>query len=298
MSTTSLTQPRLLHPTLRLALGECPVWDAANSRLLVADITACAIHALSPDGAWITAHHFPGEVGSFGLCRSGRWIVALRREVVLYDSATRAITPFVMIPDVSAFGRLNDGKIGPDGAFWVGSMDERTPRQATAALYRVGADRSVRKIIDGLMVSNGLAWTMDGKSMIHTDSGHGWIDHWDFDSASGQASNRRRVFDYADPAIGRPDGAAFDTADTYWSAGVRAGRINRFTRDGRLLGSDRYPNPGPTMPCFGGPDLRTIYWTGLRNPLGPEAITASPDLGALYVMPAEIAGVPITPFAD
>jgi sugar lactone lactonase YvrE len=298
MPGTTVTGPKLLHPTLRLALGECPVWDARHNRLLVADIIGCAIHALSPEGALLETHHFPSEVGSFGLCRSGQWIVALRREVVKYEPGARRLVHFCTPGPLPAAARFNDGKTGPDGAFWVGSMDDRTPREPIGAFYRVAPDGSWRQVIDGLMVSNGLAWTIDGRTMVHTDSGGGWLDLWDFDAASGTASNRRRGFDFTDPAIGRPDGAAFDAADTYWSAGVRAGRINRFSRDGKLLGSDPYPNPGPTMPCFGGADLKTLYWSGLRHPLGPEMIAAAPDMGALYVMPAPVAGAPVHPFAD
>jgi sugar lactone lactonase YvrE len=292
-----LTAPRLLNPSLRLVLGECPVWDAAHARLLVADITGCAIHALAPDGALLQSWHFEAEVGSFGLCRSGRWIVALRRQVILFDPATGA-RGTLLAPDLPPSARFNDGKTDPDGAFWVGTMDENTPREPLGALYRIAAGEAPRVIADGLLVSNGLAWTGDARTMFHADSGAGWIDAWDFDASAGTAANRRRVFDFTDPAIGRPDGAAFDTADTYWSAGVRAGRINRFARDGRLQASDPFPNPGVTMPCFGGTGLRTLYWTSLRHALGPAAITAHPDLGALYVMPAPAPGVPITPFAD
>lgn len=292
-----MSAPRLLNADLRLALGEGPVWDADNNRLLVADITACVIHALSPDGVLLRSWHFPSEVGSFGLCRSGRWIVALRREVVLFDPETGA-RETIAAPALPAAARFNDGKVSPDGSFWVGTMDERQPRSPIGTLYRIAPDRSCTAIVEGLMVSNGLAWTGDGKAMFHTDSGGGWIESWDFDPERGAASNRRRVFDYADPAIGRPDGAAFDIADTYWSAGVRAGRINRFSRDGRLIASDPYPNPGPTMPCFGGSDLATLYWTGLRFPLGPEAISEHPTLGGVLVMPAPAPGVPIAKFKD
>jgi sugar lactone lactonase YvrE len=278
-------------------LGECPVWDAAHDRLLVADITGCAIHALSPAGALQRSWHFEAEVGSFGLARSGRWIVALRRQVILFDPETDE-RGTIFAPDLPPTVRFNDGKVGPDGAFWVGTMDENTPRAPLGVLYRIAAGQEPGAIAEGLMVSNGLAWTGDGRTMVHTDSGGGWIDAWDFAAASGAATNRRRVFDYTDPAIGRPDGAAFDRADTYWSAGVRAGRINRFARDGKLLGSDPFPNPGVTMPCFGGPGLGTLYWTSLRHALGSAAITEHPDLGALYVMPAPVPGVPIEPFAD
>ena len=81
--------------------------------------------------------------------------------------------------------RLNDGKVGPDGAFWVGSMDENSPRQKIAALYRVTADGRITKEQDGYAVSNGLAWSPDGRIMYHSDSTAGIIEAWDFDPATG-----------------------------------------------------------------------------------------------------------------
>ena len=288
----------LLNPDFRTALGESPVWDAAQNRLLLCDIIGCSITALSPEGVVLNTWHFPSEVGSFGLCRSGRWVVALRDRIVLYDWRTRTITPLCTPGEEPGYNRFNDGKIGPDGAFWVGTMDDRNPRQPTGSLYRVTADGAWRRITDGLYTSNGIAWTEDGRTMLHSDSGAPWIDAWDLDPTTGEATNRRRIHTPDGDRIGRPDGAAFDVAGTYWSAGVRAGRINRFTVDGTLIASDPFPCPGVTMPCFGGRDLRTIYWTSLRHPLGADAVGAHPLLGAVFAMPSPVAGVPVPLFAD
>ena len=88
---------------------------------------------------------FPEVVGSFGLCLSGRLVVALRHRVVLFDPRTKAIENLTEPVDEPSTNRFNDGKVGPDGCFWVGSMDERSPRQKTGALYRVtprGHDRA------------------------------------------------------------------------------------------------------------------------------------------------------------
>ena len=288
----------VLNPDFRTALGESPVWDGALNRLLVADIIGCTITALSPDGVVLNVWHFPSEVGSFGLCRSGRWVVALRDRIVLYDWRARRITPLCAPGPEPGHNRFNDGKIGPDGAFWVGTMDDRTQREPTGSLYRVTADGRWSRITDGLYTANGIAWTAEGRTMVHSDSGAPWIDAWDFDPATGAVTNRRRIHTPHTARLGRPDGAAFDVDGTYWSAGVRAGRINRFRADGMLLGSDPFPCAGVTMPCFGGPDLRTLYWTSLRHPLGADAVGADPLLGAVFVMRAPGAGVPVPLFAD
>ena len=113
---------------------------------------------------------FPEVVGSFGLCRSGRLVVAQRHHVVLFDPKIGTLTDLTANVEEPPTNRLNDGKVGPDGAFWVGSMDENSPRQPVAALYRVTADGRITKQQDGIAVSNGLAWSPDGRTMYHSDS--------------------------------------------------------------------------------------------------------------------------------
>jgi len=121
----------------RCGVAESPVWDASTRRLLFCDIPGKRIHALSVDGGARTTWDFPEVVGSFGLCLSGRLVVALRHHVVLFDPRTRSLEKLTEPVDEPATNRFNDGKVGPDGSFWVGSMDERSPRQKTGALYRV-----------------------------------------------------------------------------------------------------------------------------------------------------------------
>ena len=73
---------------IRCDTGESPVFDARNRRILFCDIPAGVIHAYSTvDGATRT-WNVGDLVASFGICRSGRWVVALRDSVVVFDPAT------------------------------------------------------------------------------------------------------------------------------------------------------------------------------------------------------------------
>lgn len=125
--------------------------------------------------------------------------------------------------------RLNDGKVGPDGAFWVGSMHAEA---LMACLYRITGDGGAERKIGGLATSNGLAFTADGRTMFHADSRQCWVDRYDLDPATGTLSGRTRIA-HPDEAMGRPDGAAADLEGRYWSAGVSAGVLNCFSREGR-----------------------------------------------------------------
>ncbi len=115
--------------------------------------------------------------------------------------------------------------VGPDRAFYVGSMD-RSP-EPQGALYRVDPSGTVTELTRGFSTSNGLAWTQDGRTMFHTDSqGDMFLDRWDFDSTTGQIANRRRLREH-DLANGRADGGAFDQEDIYWSAAPSCSRLNK-----------------------------------------------------------------------
>ncbi|QQR36138.1 SMP-30/gluconolactonase/LRE family protein [Devosia oryziradicis] len=272
----------------RFGVGESPVWDADRQRLLWCDIPAGVIHALDPARGERERWSFGEPVPSFGLARNGRLVVALRNDIVLFDPASGRRQLVASVTHAKPDMRLNDGKVGPDGAFWVGSMDADGD---AAKLYRVGPDGSVRIIADGISISNGLAWNADGTRLYHSDSRGGiWLDCWDFDAQTGVASNRRRLRD-RDEANGRPDGGACDVEGTYWSAGPSASRINRFSADGALLGWVDVPLLRPTMPCFGGADMRMVFVTSL------DSGRAETGHDGILRFRSDTAGVPVGLFA-
>ena len=278
----------------RSGVSECPTWDPATRRLLFCDIPAKRIHALSVDTGARETWNFPEVVGSFGLCVSGRLVVAQRHHVVMFDprsGVTTALTGKINEPDTN---RLNDGKVGPDGAFWVGSMDENSPRQKIGGLYRVTADGRIEKRSDGYAVSNGLAWSPDGRTMYHSDSTSAIIEAWDFDPATGAMSAHRQIAKLTNED-GRPDGAAMDTDGNYWSAGPSAGCINCFSPEGALLRKLPFPVPAPTMPCFA---EGFLYVTSLREGKSAAVLAEFPALGGLFRAPAPAKGAPVALFAD
>lgn len=278
----------------RCGVAESPVWDATNRRLLFCDIPGKRINALSVDTGARVSWDLPEVVGSFGLCRSGRLVVALRHHVVLFDPRTGAIANLTQPVAEPPTNRFNDGKVGPDGCFWVGSMDENSPRQKTGALYRITPAGGIERRAEGYAVSNGLAWSPDGRTMYHSDSTAGIIESWGFDTATGALSNHRIMCTLSN-ADGRPDGAATDVDGNYWSAGPSAGCINRFSPDGSLLEKQPFPVPGPTMPCFADGKL---YVTSLREGRSAEQLEQYPTLGGLFRTDAPIAGAPVGIFAD
>ncbi len=277
----------------RCDLGESCVWDEANDRVLFCDIPTGRIHAYGiADGA-TQIWQLPEPVGSFGLCRSGRLVVALLHSLVLFEPRSGTVTSLAGPVEESASHRFNDGKVGPDGCFWVGSMDRATPRGPTGALYRVRPDGVIERKLEGVRISNGLAWSPDGTVMYHSDSDVRRIDAWRFDPATG-AIDQRRSFAMLTREQGLPDGAATDVEGCYWSAGVTAGCLNRFAPDGTWLDRIALPVPTPTMPCFAG---AALFVTSLRR-AGMVLSAAQVEPGGLLRLPAPVGGVKVGLFAD
>ena len=291
-----------LDETIRCDLGECPSYDDRLDAILFEDIVNRTIHSVDLKTGAARKWTFPSEVGSFGLTETGKLVVALRHVVGLFDRDSGGFAELATIEGDNPGTRLNDGKVGPDGAFWVGSMDNRGLPSAEAkpigALYRVDASGKVEKKVDQIYTSNGLAWTPDGRTMIHTDSRGRWIDRWTFDPATGAITDRRRIVADIEEAAGRPDGGATDAEGCYWSAGVSAGRLNRYDLDGKLLAHYPVPVVAPTMPCFGGPDLKTLFVTSLRTGRSPEALAKFPLTGVTIVGRSPVAGSPVSRFRD
>lgn len=276
-------------------LGESPVWAAEERALYWADIIGAMLHRLDPATGQNRSWKMPESIGSFGLRVSGGAVVALRDGFHLFDFATKRLT-FLSDPEADEpRTRFNDGKVSPDGRFWAGTMDDNPDRQPIGGLYRLDPDHSWHKMVDGLIVSNGLAWSADGRTMFHSDSRGQVINTYDYDPDAGMIANKR-VLARPTEEIGRPDGGATDLEGFYWSAGISAGVLNRWAPDGRLDRQIPLPCAAPTMPCFGGHDMKTIFVTSLRQNVSAEKLAAKPLSGGIFALEVEVPGVPVAKY--
>ncbi|SKA36169.1 Sugar lactone lactonase YvrE [Enhydrobacter aerosaccus] len=275
-----------------LDLAEGPVWDDMLGMLWFVDITQQLILQLDPDSGALRRFPMPAQVGSLGLATNGRLVVALRSGVHLFDPNTSELEFLVNPEPTPTTNRLNDGKVGPDGNFWVGSLDGRPTRERVAALYRITPEGTSTRIVGGLYCSNGLAWSPDGRTMYHADTLGSYVQVFDFDPRSGQARNPRKLLTL-DRAQGLPDGGAVDVEGHYWSAGISAGVINRISPDGVIVERIPLPVTAPTMPCFGGPDMRTVFVTALASDR-----SGTYQAGSVVSFRVEVPGLPACRFGE
>ncbi len=145
--------------------------------------------------------------------------------------------------------------------------------------------------LSGLMTSNGLAFSPDGRTLYHSDTPEHLVAAYDFDPAQGTISGAR-VFQKFPNGLGRPDGASVDEEGCYWSALYEGGRVVRISPLGRILEEIAIPARNVTMIAFGGTDRRTAYVTTARqnipNNIGPRF----PHAGGLFSFRVETPGLP------
>lgn len=284
-------------PTQLDLLGECPVWDPATGTLYWTDIPGKALKSWHPQSGLHRAWPMPDEVGCFALRERGGAVLAMRSGFALFDFDTRALTPLPSPGYDPRTTRFNDGRCGPDGRFYAGTMYE--PRTGPESrLYRLDTDLTWAELPDtAAVVSNGLAFGRDGRTLYRADTAHHAVYQHDFDAATGSIGPRRAFVTVPRPEqnggvnLGRPDGATVDAEGFYWSAMYEGGRLVRYAPDGTIEREVPSPVRCPTMLCFGGDDLDVLFVTTSRNGRPAEELAHEPDAGRVFAARIGVRGV-------
>jgi sugar lactone lactonase YvrE len=280
-------------------LGESPLWHPAEQVLYWCDIPAHALNRFDPKSGAHAQWPFDTDVACCAPLMEGGLLLALRSGLVRFDPASGRATPLLAPPPYQpAIERFNDGKADAQGRFWVGTIYE--PRDAPrAALYR-WAGGKLDPMADGITVCNGLGWSPDARTMYCSDTKAHTIHAFDFERAGGAISARREFARFAPKTPqqdlsqygGRPDGAAVDSEGHYWCAMFEGARVLRLSPEGSVVQEVKLPVRCPTMPCFGGADLRTLYVTTAREKRPADELAREPLAGCVLQLRVDVPGLP------
>ena len=278
-------------------LGESPLWHAAEQCLYYVDIAERQVLRLDPTTQVLRRWQLASEPGCIALIEGGGLLVAQRNGLWQLDSVSGALRLLIAMPYDSAKQRFNDGKPDAQGRLWVGTIDDARLPQAGLYCYAAGG---FTLMANGIVTSNGLAWSPDQRLLYWSDTKAHEIYRFDFESLTGTLGPRQTFATFAprvsgqslDDYGGRPDGAAVDSDGCYWVAMFEGQRLLRFAPDGQILQEVTLPVRCPTMPTFGGPDMRTLYITTAREKRPADELAAQPWAGHVLCMRVEVAGLP------
>lgn len=273
-------------------LGEGPVWDARQQALFWVDIPerrlfrwSAAEGARQIDLADHLCSIVPRAAGGF-VGAGYRGFVALSDDLALAPIGN----PEPELPG----NRFNDGKLDRQGRFWAGTMD-RAETADSGSLYRLDPDLGWARIDTGYRVTNGPAFSRDGRTLFHTDSARQTVYAFDL-AADGTATNRRVHLQFG-PGDGYPDGMTVDAEDCLWIAFWDGWCIRRFAPTGAKLAEIALPVQRPTSCAFGGAELDQLFITSASRDLSPAQRSAQPQAGGLFMIHPGVSGLEDVPFA-
>lgn len=266
--------------------GEGAFWDVERQRLWWVDIPEGRVYDFDPLTGCNQGHAIGEAVGCLAPTIRGDLILATRSGFWRFDpEAGRKTALHDPEADLPA-NRFNDGSTDSKGRLWAGTMkDGAGPPEAAGAFYRLDADLTSTKWVDGIFTTNGLAFSPDGKTMYSADSNRSVQTIWaaDYDLESGEPGERRVFFD-ASSVAGRPDGGTVDTDGCYWMAGVGGWQLVRLTPKGEIDRIVELPVERPSKPMFGGAGLDVLFVTSIGVGLTPGSEAKQPNAGGLFAI--------------
>jgi sugar lactone lactonase YvrE len=278
-----LQKPYRVVSPHRSWLAEGPVWDAKRGAIYWVDILNGHIHEVNLAR---NQHHTLAVkelVGAVALCTNGDLLAALQSGLALVKKESGDIkllhNPESHLPD----NRFNDGKCDPAGRFWVGTM-AMSEAAGAGSLYMFEKDLACSLKLQGLTISNGMAWSPDHKTFYCIDTPTLEVLAFDYDVNTGGISNKRVAVSIPEEE-GFPDGMTIDRQGKLWIAHWDGWQLARWDpQTGKKLVSIPMPVSRVTSCTFGGANLQDLYITSARKGLTDQQLKEQPLAGSLFVI--------------
>lgn len=207
-----------------------------------------AVDTILPDRVWI---------GGAVLDVSGSIVCGGKGGLVRLDPDTRRTTPILSEIEGQPVVAVNDIEADASGGIFGGTVDfvaifERGEVPTNGQLFYLAPDGKVRVLREGLVASNGLGFSPDGRRLYHSESTRGiWVYPLGADGMPGAPELFAKLDDC--------DGLVVDSEGAVWIACWRSAELHRFRPDGTLERTVSLPFANLVSVAFGGADLNQLY---------------------------------------
>ncbi len=240
----------------RRSVGEGPVWDEGEQALYYIDILEKKVLRWHPASGEQREWAVPDMIGSMALRQQGGAIVALVNGIHALDLDSGEVSPLALMEPVDPAIQLADGKVDRAGRFVFGTS-HRKAAEPVGGLFSLDKG-TISRLDSGLTLGNGPCWSPDDRTLYHADSMAQAIYAYDYDIATGAASNRRLFFDTTDYGP-IPDGATIDAQGNMWVAICEGGVVLCLSPAGEVLRVIEMPTMLPASCMFFGPELDRLF---------------------------------------
>lgn len=264
-------------------LGEGPAWDAKSQTLYWVDILGKRVYA--NDHVLV---ELDDTIGCLAPRQNGNLLLGMRSSFADLEPGSGKLTVLASLSE-PANNRVNDGKCDPAGRFLAGTMD-MNEKDASGSLYSFDGNK-VTRLLDGIRISNGLAWSVDHKMLYFIDTPTREVKVFDYDAAAGQIADPRTAIAIPE-SLGWPDGMTADTDGNLWIAMWGGAQVTRWDpRSGRLLEQIPIPALQSSSCVFGGRDMNELYVTSARVGMTETDLNKYPLSGSLFKVTTSTVGM-------
>jgi sugar lactone lactonase YvrE len=271
-------------------LGEGPFWF--QDRLWWVDIEEGYLHTVDGEGKDIQSHRMGGRIGSCAPIDDDHFVVALQQGIGVWSRQTGAIKILASPESDLPNSRFNEGKCDPRGRFLAGTLN-MAGKEKSSALYSLGGDASLKKLVAPVSISNGLAWSRDGRTLYYIDTPTCEVAAFAYDLETGSVGDKRVVIQVPAEA-GYPDGMDIDQQGNLWIAHWDGWAVRCWSPvTGQCLAEIRVPCQQPTSCRFGGPHYDQLFITSARVGLSSENLESQPLAGSVFIGRPGTQGFPL-----
>jgi sugar lactone lactonase YvrE len=279
-----------LYINARATLGESPAWDAKTQTLYWVDILERQVYAGARRILQLSDY-----VGCIAPRRSGGLILTHGRGLRLLEPDMKTLRRLPAPRGEPTHNRFNDGKCDARGRFLAGTMD-LDEKADSGALYSLSRQGPARRLLPHVRISNGLAWSPDGRTMYFIDTPSRQVLAFDYDLDTGKLANARVIIVF-DKSFGWPDGMTSDTDGNLWIALWGGARVSLWKPDGTLLAQFGVAATNVTSCVFGGPNMNELFITTALAKTDAASFRKFPQAGGVFRMETNVTGLPTYEFA-
>lgn len=267
--------------------GEGPHWDEATQTLFFIDNLGKKVVSWNYRTKEVQMIQLEKVLGFIIPRAKGGHVIGYGKTISVIDWNSKNVSVITEV-DKTVDTRMNDGKCDARGRLWFGTMGAdrlpEMPEKEQGSLYCLYTDGTVKKHMEKVTISNGLAWSSDNKRMYYIDSIPGKVYGMDYDVETGTFTNQKVIVDFkALGTLGLPDGMTVDTEDKIWVACYDGAKVVRFDPDtGKQLMCIDFPAKRITSCCFGGPNYDELFVTCGRSGATEQELKDLPLSGSLF----------------
>ena len=272
----------------RLAHGygliEGPVWVPGRG-LMFSDVHGGGVHCLTQSGEVTAVFPHRRGIGGIALHADDGLVVGGRN--IGFKSFVGGDTVILLDqdPEQGNVG-FNDLTTDATGRIYAGSLGSpvfEEGEQLPGNLHVIDLDGSSRVVAKDILLTNGLGFSPDGRTLYHSDSRRQTVHRYDV-FENGDLGPKRTFATLDD---GAPDGLAVSSDGAVWVAVAGGSCVAVFEPDGSVRERITVPMPMCTSVCFGGDDLRDLYIV-----TGSDGVEGDRE-GSVYRERVGVQGLPV-----